>query len=58
MKILMVASEATPYAKTGGLADVIGALPHALAARGEEVAVVLPLYRWRPSGRSASATRR
>ncbi len=44
-KILMVASEATPFAKTGGLADVIGALPRALAARGEEVAVVLPHYR-------------
>jgi starch synthase len=45
MKILMVASEATPFAKTGGLADVIGALPHALAARGEQVAVVMPLYK-------------
>ncbi len=44
-KILMVASEATPFAKTGGLADVIGALPRALAAHGEEVAVVLPHYR-------------
>lgn len=41
----MVASEATPFVKTGGLADVIGALPAALKARGEEVAVVLPLYR-------------
>jgi starch synthase len=45
MKILMVASEATPFAKTGGLADVIGALPPALAARGEQVAVVMPLYK-------------
>ena len=45
MKILMAASEATPYAKTGGLADVIGALPFALKDRGEQVAVVLPLYR-------------
>jgi starch synthase len=44
MKILMAASEATPYAKTGGLADVIGALPFSLKARGEDVAVVLPLY--------------
>ena len=41
----MVASEATPYAKTGGLADVIGALPAALRARGEHVAVVMPLYK-------------
>jgi len=45
MNILMVASEAIPFAKTGGLADVIGALPAALQARGETVAVVLPNYR-------------
>jgi starch synthase len=45
MRILMVASEATPFAKTGGLADVLGALPAALAERGEQVAVVLPAYR-------------
>ena len=44
MKILMAASEAHPYAKTGGLADVVGALPFSLAARGEQVAVALPLY--------------
>jgi starch synthase len=43
-RILMVASEATPFAKTGGLADVLGALPAALRERGEEVAVVLPRY--------------
>lgn len=41
----MVASEATPFAKTGGLADVLGALPAALVEQGEEVAVVLPYYR-------------
>jgi starch synthase len=41
----MVASEATPFAKTGGLADVLGALPAALAERGERVAVLLPAYR-------------
>ena len=45
MKILMVASEAAPFAKTGGLADVIGSLPPALADCGEQVAVVMPLYR-------------
>jgi starch synthase len=45
MNILMVASEATPFAKTGGLADVLGALPAALQARGERTAVVLPAYR-------------
>ncbi len=41
----MVASEAAPYAKTGGLADVLGALPPALARLGEQVGVVLPRYR-------------
>ncbi len=45
MKILMVASEAVPFSKTGGLADVAGALPQALAALGHEVAVVLPLHK-------------
>jgi len=44
MKILFVASEAAPFAKTGGLGDVISALPRALAARGHEVLVVLPKY--------------
>ncbi len=41
----MVTSEARRYAKTGGLGDVLGALPAALVERGEEVAVVLPRYR-------------
>lgn len=40
----MVASEATPFAKTGGLADVLKGLPIALAKLGDEVAVVLPRY--------------
>ncbi len=44
MKILMIASEAAPFAKTGGLADVLGALPAALAQLGDEVAVVIPKY--------------
>ncbi|HUA86938.1 MAG TPA: glycogen synthase GlgA [Bryobacteraceae bacterium] len=44
-RILMVASEASPFVKTGGLGDVLGSLPAALAARGEDVAVVLPRYR-------------
>lgn len=41
----MVASEATPFAKTGGLADVLGSLPAALSRLGDEVAVVIPRYR-------------
>jgi len=45
VKILMVASEAAPFAKTGGLADVLGSLPPALVRAGDEVAVVLPKYR-------------
>ena len=45
MRILFAASEALPYAKTGGLADVIEALPRALVKLGHEVAVFLPLYR-------------
>ena len=40
----MIASEATPFAKTGGLADVVGSLPAALQALGDEVAVVIPRY--------------
>ncbi|MEO8052378.1 MAG: glycogen synthase GlgA [Acidobacteriota bacterium] len=43
-RILMITSEAEPFAKTGGLADVLGALPPALAKLGEEVAVVMPRY--------------
>jgi starch synthase len=40
----MVTSEAAPFAKTGGLADVLGSLPAALVKLGEEVAVVMPRY--------------
>lgn len=45
MKIAMISAEVFPYAKTGGLADVVGALPRALAARGHEVLVFFPRYR-------------
>ena len=45
MKILMAASEVMPFVKTGGLADVMGALPNKLAEMGDDVRVVLPLYR-------------
>lgn len=44
MKILSVASEMYPLIKTGGLADVVGALPRALAAHDVEVRTVLPGY--------------
>lgn len=44
MNILFVASECAPFVKTGGLADVVGALPKALAALGAEARVVLPAY--------------
>lgn len=43
-RVLMVSSEAAPFCKTGGLADVLGALPAALREAGEEVAVVIPGY--------------
>jgi len=44
MKVLFVASECAPFVKTGGLADVVGALPKALRAAGAEVRVLLPCY--------------
>jgi starch synthase len=44
LNILFVASEAVPYAKTGGLADVAGALPKALARLGHRVRLVMPRY--------------
>jgi starch synthase len=45
LNILFVVSECVPFAKTGGLGDVAGALPVALASRGHDVRVVLPRYR-------------
>jgi len=46
LKILMAASEAAPLAKTGGLADVAGALTLELARQGHDVRLALPRYRW------------
>jgi len=44
MNIVMIASECVPYAKTGGLADVVGALPVELQKLGHQVMVVMPKY--------------
>lgn len=46
MKILLVGSEATPFSKTGGLADVLGSLPKELVALGLDARVVLPKHMW------------
>ena len=45
MKILFIASEAVPWCKTGGLADVVGTLAQKLGARGHDVCLFLPKYR-------------
>ena len=45
MNIVFAASECVPFSKTGGLADVVGALPQALASLGHNVSVYLPRYR-------------
>ena len=45
MHIAFAASECVPFSKTGGLADVVGALPRALAAAGHQVSVYIPRYR-------------
>lgn len=48
LNILMVTSEASPYAKTGGLADVLGSLPSALQKTGADVRVIMPKYKTIP----------
>ena len=45
MKILFAASEAVPYAASGGLADVTGSLPKAFCEKGHDCRVVMPLYK-------------
>src|SRR3989338_2117238 len=45
MKILFASPEIVPFAKTGGLADVSGALPKALEKLGEDVTAIMPKYR-------------
>lgn len=49
MNILFSASEVTPFAKTGGLADVAGSLPLALGKQGHRVLIVMPRYRGLPA---------
>jgi starch synthase len=44
MRVAILSSEAVPFAKTGGLADVAGALPKALRENGEEASLVIPLF--------------
>ena len=44
MKILLASSEVHPYSKTGGLADMVGALGKALVRAGQEAGIVTPLY--------------
>ena len=45
LRILLISSEVEPFAKTGGLADVAGALPKALAGLGHDVRVLMPKFR-------------
>ena len=45
MRVLFVASEASPFIKTGGLGDVAGALPKALAKKNVDIRVVIPKYK-------------
>ena len=45
MNILFTASEALPYAASGGLADVVGSLPKAIGRAGHDCRIVLPLYK-------------
>lgn len=57
MNIAFVASEGVPFSKTGGLADVVGALPQALAGLGHHVSVYLPRYRQTKLSDSATVVR-
>jgi len=57
MHIAFVASEGVPFSKTGGLADVVGALPRALASLGHHVSVYLPRYRQTKLTDSATVVR-
>jgi starch synthase len=54
LRLIYAASEVAPYAKTGGLADVAGALPKALKKQGAQVSVAMPRYSEEKSGSSGS----
>jgi starch synthase len=56
LRVLMIASEATPFSKTGGLADVLGGLPPALADLGHHVTVIVPKYRGTPAAARPAST--
>jgi starch synthase len=56
MNIVVVASEVVPLAKTGGLADVAGALPRAVESLGHAVSVIMPAYRPTGAGRTVMPT--
>jgi starch synthase len=45
LRVVMLAAEATPYAKVGGLGDVVGVLPKALAKLGAKTSIIIPAYR-------------
>src|SRR5689334_23662068 len=57
MNIAFAASEGVPFSKTGGLADVVGALPRALSGLGHQVSVYLPRYRQTKLTDAATAVR-
>ena len=54
LKILIVASEAGPYVKSGGLGDVVGSLPKALIALGADVRIVIRYKAWLESAEGRS----
>jgi len=56
LNIVFIASEASPLAKTGGLADVAGSLPHALQQLGHRVTVIMPFYRRQIASSGATTT--